>query len=330
MNWQFWKRRDPEMPAPGDPEWERALINRMAAEFLREQRRTRLWGIIFKIGILLYLLLLVAAYYADGFGKSLFGVGEHTALVDVEGVIAPKGDASADRLITALRDAFEADKSKGVIVRINSPGGSPVQAGYVYDEIRRLREKYPKKPIYAVASDICASGAYYVAAATDKIYVNKATLIGSIGVRLDSFGFQQAMNDLGIQRRLLTAGDHKGILDPFSPLDEWDKQFVQGLLDNLHQQFIAAVKEGRGDRLKGGDELFSGLFWTGEESTALGLSDALGSSSYVAREVIGAEEIVKYSKKQDLLERFSDRLGAAIGTTLARFAGIDAAPTLRW
>jgi protease-4 len=282
------------------------------------------------MGILLYLLLLVAAYYADGFGDSIFGVGEHTALVDVEGVIAPKGDASADRIITALRDAFEADKSKGVIVRINSPGGSPVQAGYVYDEIRRLREKYPKKPVYAVASDICASGAYYVAAATDKIYVNKATLIGSIGVRLDSFGFQQAMDDLGIQRRLLTAGDHKGILDPFSPLDEWDKQFVQGLLDNLHQQFIAAVKEGRGDRLKGGDELFSGLFWTGEESTALGLSDALGSSSYVAREVIGAEEIVKYSKKQDLLERFSDRLGAAIGTTLARFAGIDAAPTLRW
>jgi len=330
MNWQFWKNHDSQMPATGDPEWERALINRMAAEFLREQRRTRLWGIIFKMGILLYLLLLVAAYYADGFGDSIFGVGEHTALVDVEGVIAPKGDASADRIITALRDAFEADKSKGVIVRINSPGGSPVQAGYVYDEIRRLREKYPKKPVYAVASDICASGAYYVAAATDKIYVNKATLIGSIGVRLDSFGFQQAMDDLGIQRRLLTAGDHKGILDPFSPLDEWDKQFVQGLLDNLHQQFIAAVKEGRGDRLKGGDELFSGLFWTGEESTALGLSDALGSSSYVAREVIGAEEIVKYSKKQDLLERFSDRLGAAIGNTLARFAGIDAAPTLRW
>ena len=330
MNWQFWKNHDAQMPATGDPEWERALINRMAAEFLREQRRTRLWGIIFKMGILLYLLLLVAAYYADGFGDSIFGVGEHTALVDVEGVIAPKGDASADRIITALRDAFEADKSKGVIVRINSPGGSPVQAGYVYDEIRRLREKYPKKPVYAVASDICASGAYYVAAATDKIYVNKATLIGSIGVRLDSFGFQQAMDDLGIQRRLLTAGDHKGILDPFSPLDEWDKQFVQGLLDNLHQQFIAAVKEGRGDRLKGGDELFSGLFWTGEESTALGLSDALGSSSYVAREVIGAEEIVKYSKKQDLLERFSDRLGAAIGNTLARFAGIDAAPTLRW
>jgi len=330
MNWQFWKNHDAQMPATGDPEWERALINRMAAEFLREQRRTRLWGIIFKMGILLYLLLLVAAYYADGFGDSIFGVGEHTALVDVEGVIAPKGDASADRIITALRDAFEANKSKGVIVRINSPGGSPVQAGYVYDEIRRLREKYPKKPVYAVASDICASGAYYVAAATDKIYVNKATLIGSIGVRLDSFGFQQAMDDLGIQRRLLTAGDHKGILDPFSPLDEWDKQFVQGLLDNLHQQFIAAVKEGRGDRLKGGDEIFSGLFWTGEESTALGLSDALGSSSYVAREVIGAEEIVKYSKKQDLLERFSDRLGAAIGNTLARFAGIDAAPTLRW
>ncbi|MGB5733374.1 MAG: S49 family peptidase, partial [Thiohalocapsa sp.] len=273
MNLKFWQRRDVPMPAPDDPEWERALINNMAAEFLREQRRTRRWGVIFKVGILLYLLLLIGAYYADGFGNPLASAEEHTALIEVEGVIAPGTDASADRLVTALRKAFEADNAKGIILRINSPGGSPVQSGYVNQEIRRLREKYPDKKVYAVASDICASGAYYIASAADEIYVDNATLIGSIGVRIDSFGFQRAMEDLGVQRRLLTAGDHKGILDPFSPLSEWDKDYLQGLLDNLHEQFIAAVKEGRGDRLKGGDELFSGLFWTGEESVKLGLSD---------------------------------------------------------
>ncbi|MGB5831520.1 MAG: S49 family peptidase [Thiohalocapsa sp.] len=329
MNWKFWNRRDSNMPATDDPEWERALINKMAAEFLREQRRTRRWGVIFKIGILVYLLLLMGAYFVNGFGDSLAGVGEHTALIDVDGVIAPGTDASADRLVTALRKAFEADKAKGVIMRINSPGGSPVQSGYVNDEIQRLREEYPDKPIYAVASDLCASGAYYIAAAADKIYVDEATLIGSIGVRLDSFGFQRAMDELGVQRRLLTAGDHKGILDPFSPLSEFDKDFLQGLLDNLHQQFIDAVKEGRGDRLNGGDELFSGLFWTGQESVNLGLSDAIGSSSYVAREVIGAEEIVKYSKKQDLLERLADRVGTSFAGALVRITGVDGTRLLR-
>jgi len=329
MNWKFWKRRTDDMPDTDDPAWERALINKMAAEFLREQRRSRRWGVIFKVGILLYLLLLVGVYYSNGFGDSLAGDGEHTALIEVEGVIAPGADASADRLVTALRKAFEADNAKGVILRINSPGGSPVQSGYVSDEIHRLREKYPDKPIYAVASDVCASGAYYIAAAADEIYVDRATLIGSIGVRLDSFGFQRAMEDLGVQRRLLTAGDHKGILDPFSPLTEFDREFLQGLLDDLHEQFIAAVKKGRGDRLKGGDELFSGLFWTGEQSVGLGLSDGIGSSSSVAREVIGADEIVKYSKKQDLFERLADRFGTSLGATLARVMGIDGSMALR-
>ena len=329
MHWKFWKRHQDDMPATDDPAWERALINKMATEFLREQRRTRRWGLIFKVGILLYLLVLVGAYYANGLGDSLASTSDHTALIEVEGVIAPGADASADRLVTALRKAFEADHAKGVILRINSPGGSPVQSGYVSDEIHRLREKYPDKPIYAVASDICASGAYYIAAATDDIYVNEATLIGSIGVRIDSFGFQRAMEELGVQRRLLTAGDHKGILDPFSPLSEFDKQFLQGLLDQLHQQFIAAVKQGRGDRLKGGDEVFSGLFWTGEQSVGMGLSDGIGSSSYVAREVIGAEEIVKYSKKEDLFQRLADRVGASLGATLARVTGIDGSVVLR-
>ncbi|MCF7985485.1 MAG: S49 family peptidase [Thiohalocapsa sp.] len=329
MNWKFWKRREPDMPATDDPEWERALINKMAGEFLREQRRSRRWATVFKFGILLYLLLLVAAYYADGLGDKLTGADEHTALIEVEGIIAPDSDASADRIVTALRKAFEAEKAKGIILRINSPGGSPVQSGYINDEIERLREKYPDKPVYAVASDICASGGYYVAAAADEIYVDKATLIGSIGVRLDSFGFQEAIEELGVQRRLLTAGEHKGILDPFSPLEERDRDFLQTLLDNLHGQFITAVKEGRGDRLKGGDELFSGLFWTGEQSVELGLSDAIGSSSFVAREIIGAEDIVKYSKKQDVLERLTDRLGAAIARNLVRMSGADGMPSMR-
>jgi protease-4 len=334
---KFWKPRDPSaiegMPAPSDPEWERALINRMAAEFLREQRRSRRWGVIFRMGILAYLLALVIVYYANGFTDSLSAAAEHTALIDVEGVIAPETDASADRIVTALRKAFEADHAKAVILRINSPGGSPVQANYVFDEIRRLREKYPDKKVYAVCVDACASGAYYIAAAADEIYVDEATLIGSIGVRMGSFGFQQAMEELGIQRRLLTAGDRKGILDPFSPLQEQDRAFLQALLDNIHVQFIDAVKTGRGDRLKGGDELFSGLFWTGQESIGLGLSDNIGSSSSVAREVVGVEELVEYSTKRDLLDRLTERFGAAIAHGLVasglQLGGAQGLPQLR-
>jgi protease-4 len=330
---KFFKHRDPSraegMPAPGDPDWERALINRMAAEFLREQRRSRRWGVIFRIGILAYLLLLIGAYYANGLGDSLSAATEHTALVEVDGVIAPDADASADRIITALRKAFEADHAKAVILRINSPGGSPVQSGYVYDEIRRLRKEHPDKKVYAVGVDACASGAYYIAAAADEIYVDEATIIGSIGVRLDSFGFQRAMEELGIQRRLITAGERKAILDPFSPLQAQDREFLQGLLDNMHAQFIEAVKTGRGDRLRGGDELFSGLFWTGEESVDLGLSDGIGSSSYVAREIIGAEDIVKYSTKRDLLERLTERFGTAVARGLVEIGAWQSVPQLR-
>jgi protease-4 len=326
MNWRFWKRRhEPEMPATDDPQWERALINRMAMEFLHQQRRNQRWGIIFKAGILLYLVLVMAIAVADGLVKAVGATGDHTAVVDVDGLIAADADASADRIVGGLRKAFEAEHAKGIILRINSPGGSPVQAGYVYDEIKRLREKHPETKVYAVAADLCASGAYYIAAAADQIYVDKATLIGSIGVRLDSFGFQRALDELGIQRRLLTAGEHKGILDPFSPLSDWDREFLQGLLDQLHEQFITAVKEGRGDRLEGGDELFTGLFWTGEESVALGLSDGIGSTGYVAREIIGAEDTVKYTEKRDLLERFADRVGTAFASTLVELTGLGGA-----
>ncbi len=315
--------RRAQMPATDDPEWERALINRLAAEFLRDQRRARRWGLVLKFGVLAYLILLSVTLVMDGIGDSMGAASEHTAVVEVEGLIAAKASASADRIVTGLRKAFEADKAKAVILRINSPGGSPVQSGYVYDEIRRLREKYPDKPVYAVAADVCASGAYYMASAADEIYVDRASLIGSIGVRLDSFGFQRALDELGIQRRLLTAGEHKGILDPFSTFDEWDREFIQGLLDNLHQQFITAVKEGRGDRLSGGDELFSGLFWTGQESVGLGLSDGLGSASFVAREVIGAETLVDYSQQRDLFERLAERVGTAFAATLAGLVNLS-------
>lgn len=327
-----WRRGDytdrSQMPATDDPQWERALINRMAAEFLRHQRRSRRWGLLLKGGILVYLILLSVTLVMDGIGDSMGASGKHTALVKVDGLIADQASASAERISEGLRKAFKADNAKAVILRINSPGGSPVQSGYVFDEIQRLRKKDPDKPVYAVAADVCASGAYYLASAANEIYVDQATLIGSIGVRLDSFGFQRALDELGIQRRLLTAGEHKGILDPFSNFDEWDREFIQGLLDNLHGQFIAAVKEGRGDRLKGGDELFSGLFWTGEESVHLGLSDGLGSPSYVAREIVGAETLVDYSQERDIWERVSERVGASIAAALAELIGAGG-PSLR-
>jgi protease-4 len=309
------------MPPPGDPDWERALINRLALEHLREQRRSKRWGVIFKLLILVYLLGLLAAGVSQGLWKELEAAGEHTALVDVKGVIAPETDASADLVVSGLRDAFEASQVRGVILRINSPGGSPVQAGYINDEIHRLKQKYKQDkgkemPVYAVAADLCASGGYYVAVAADEIYADKASLVGSIGVRLDAFGLEQAMKELGIERRLLTAGENKGILDPFSPLPDGQREFLQGLLDELHGQFIEAVKQGRGDRLKGGEELFSGLFWSGEQALALGLVDGLGSAGYVARELIKAETIVEYTKERDLFAGLARRLGAGVASGL--------------
>jgi len=247
----------------------------------------------------------------------------------LKGIIADDAEASADNIIGSLREAFEDEKTKGVILRINSPGGSPVQAGYVNDEITRLREKYPDTPLYAVVTDICASGGYYIAAAADKIYVDKASIVGSIGVLMNGFGYVEGMEKLGIERRLMTAGEHKGIMDPFSPLKDYDQQYIAGMLNKIHQQFIDTVKQGRGDRLKDDEEIFSGLFWTGEESIELGLADELGSSSYVAREVIGAEDIVDYTTTEDLIERFAKRVGAGAASTLARIWGVGQGPELR-
>ncbi|EGV32846.1 peptidase S49 [Thiorhodococcus drewsii AZ1] len=327
MSWRFWRKDREPMPSPDQPDWEHALINRMAVEYLHDQRARRRWGLAFKLLILFYLIGLMVATFSNDVLDGLSSTEVHTALIEVKGVISADSDASADRIISALRTAFEADHVKGIVLRINSPGGSPVQAGYINDEVARLKEKYKKEhdrdmPVYAVAVDLCASGGYYVAVGADAIYVDKASLVGSIGVRIDSFGFQGLMEEFGIERRLLTAGANKGILDPFSPLPESQRQFIQRVLDRLHRQFIAAVKQGRGDRLKGGDELFSGLFWSGEEAVDLGLADGLGSSSYVARELIGAEKLVDYTKKRDLLDSVANRLGVRIGNGVLESLGL--------
>ncbi len=295
-----------------DETWQRDLINRLTFASLIEQRRARRWGMAFKFAFLIYLVIVTIIYIPF----SLFPdakSGKHTALVEVEGLIANQTDASADSVVSGLRAAFENDNTAGIIVRINSPGGSPVQAGYINDEIVRLREKYPKIPLYAVITDICASGGYYVAAAADKIYADKSSVVGSIGVLMNGFGFVDTMQKLGVERRLLTAGEHKGLLDPFSPENPEEISHVQKILDRIHQQFIDAVKRGRGDRLKEDASLFSGLIWTGEQSIELGLVDALGSSSYVAREIIGAEDIVDFTPKRGYLEALAERFGAAVG-----------------
>jgi len=328
MRLRFWKRRE-AMPVPGEEDWEKTLVNRVVLDHLEEQRRLRRWGVFFKLLTFAYLIALLVLFWPDDFLAHVTPDEGHTALVEIKGLIAPETNAAADRVITALRKAYEDESTKGIILRINSPGGSPVQAGYINDEVRRLRKKHPDIPVYAVAADLCASGGYYIAVAADAIYVDKASLIGSIGVRIGTFGFVEALRELGIERRLLTSGQNKGILDPFSPLPEGQRLFLQGVLDQLHRQFIAVVRAGRGERLKGGDEVFSGLFWSGEESVALGLADGLGSSSYVARELIGVKKIVEYNAERDLLERLSDRLGAAIAESLLRLSGTDGYPVVR-
>lgn len=335
MKWMFWKRSGEPMPAPDQPDWERALINRLALDYLRDRRRSQRWGLVFRALILVYLFgLLIVASLPDLRARAASGE-EHVALIEVKGVISASSDASADRVVGALREAFEAPHVKGVILRINSPGGSPVQAGYINDEIARLKATYREEhkerdlPVYAVAADLCASGGYYIAVGADAIYADKASLVGSIGVRIDSFGFDQVLDELGIERRLLTAGANKGILDPFSPLPETQRDFIRGVLERLHQQFIAEVREGRGERLKGGDEVFSGLFWSGEEALDLGLIDGLGSASYVAREVIGTETLVDYTRQRDLFESLAKRIGASFSAGLAEGLGVEAALNLR-
>ena len=291
--------------------WEREAIVNLAQAGLKEQRRARKWGIFFKLlgfaYVSIFLITLLAPYFSN-FSTN----AQHNALVELAGVIADGEEASADNIVSGLRAAFENKNSAAVILRINSPGGSPVQASYINREIKRLREMHPEKPIYAVVADICASGGVFAAVATDKIYADKASIVGSIGVRMDGFGFVDAMEKLGVERRLMTAGEHKGLLDPFQPENEFEKQHVQSLLDEIHQQFIDVVVEGRGDKLTKDKNIFSGLFWTGEQALELGLVDGFGSASYVAREVVGVEDIQDYTFREDVFQRFAKRLGTAM------------------
>ena len=272
------------------PNWERDAIVELANAGLKEQRRTRRWGIFFKLFFVAYLVIFLIAIVGSKNADTLKTGERHTALVSLIGVIADGEDASANNVVSGLRAAFENENSAAVILSINSPGGSPVQSAYINSEIKRLRELYPAKPIYAVVSDICASGGVYVAVAADKIFANESSIVGSIGVRMDGFGFEGTIEKLGIERRLLTAGKHKAVLDPFSPENPVEKQHVQTMLNDIHQEFIDVVKEGRGDRLADDPKLFTGLFWTGTKAMELGLIDGLGSAGYVAREVVGVED----------------------------------------
>jgi protease IV len=299
--------------------WAQDTLEKIALAGLAEQKSSRRWAAFFKVLTFLYLfalLFLILGWVGGGKAAST----AHTALIDISGVIEPGGDVNADSVIASLNDAYDNKGTKGIILRINSPGGSPVQAGIINDEIKRQKKLHPKIPVYAVVEDICASGGYYIAAAADKIYVNKASIVGSIGVLMDGYGFTGIMNKVGVERRLLTAGENKGMLDPFSPLNPKQVAFAQNMLNEIHEQFKSVVREGRGKRLKETPELFSGLFWSGDESIKLGLADELGSADYVAREVIKQEDIVNFTNQDTVVDRFAKRLGAS----MAKSVGLDA------
>jgi protease IV len=298
---------------------ERGALERLLLAHLTEQRRSRRWSVFFRsLGFVWLFIVLgfLLTYEGEGFTST----GPHTALVELEGEIGGEDGMRADALIAALNGAFDDKHTKGVVLRINSPGGSPVQAGQVYDEMRRLRGKYPKIPLYVVVDDICASGGYYIAAAADRIFVDKASLVGSIGVLMDGFGFTEGMKKLGVERRLLTAGDNKGFLDPFSPIDPRQEDHARTMLGEVHDQFIQIVRQGRGARLKETPDMFSGLVWSGTRSIELGLADALGSLDYVAREVVKAEDIVDFTPQEGLAERLARRIGTSMGQAMGPWA----------
>ena len=294
--------------------WERQALEKLAFSALQEQRRARHWGIFFKVLTFVYLFALL--FMALEWIGPTNAMGPHTALIDIQGEIGAEGEVTADNTISSLQSAFDDQHTKGVILRINSPGGSPVQAGIINEEIRRQRKLHPDIPVYAVVEDICASGGYYIAVAADRIYVDKASIVGSIGVIMDGFGFTGTMQKLGVERRVLTAGKNKAILDPFSPANPDHNAFAQDMLNEIHQQFIQVVRDGRGNRLRETDDMFSGLFWSGAKSIDLGLADGLGSYDYVAREVIKQENIVDFTAREGLADRFAKRFGAAMANTL--------------
>ena len=300
--------------------WERSVLERLAMAAIKEQRAARQWGTFFKLAFLAVVVIVIGLVTGWIDGKDATVAGRHTAIVEVMGTIESDGRASAENIIAGLQAAFKDNDTQGVIVRINSPGGSPVQAGQINDEMRRLRAKYPNTPLYAVVEDVCASGGYYIAAAADRIFVDKASMVGSIGVIIDSFGLTGTLDKLGVERRVITAGENKAFLDPFSPLSPEHKRYAQAMIDEIHAQFINAVKAGRGVRLKQSPELFSGLVWNGAKSIEIGLADALGSVESVARDVIKAELLVDYTVKEKLTDRIARRFGGMMGQGLGAVA----------
>jgi protease-4 len=294
-------------PAGG---WD-TVAEQFARDYLKDRRSERRWRVFFRLAWLMFFGLLAWSLYVQRYNVAV-PTGPHTALIEVRGEIDAGSEASAENLVAALKNAFEDDGAKAIVLRINSPGGSPVQAGIVNDEIYRLKALHKKK-VYAVVEDTCASGAYYIAVAADEIYADKASIVGSIGVLMDGFGFVGTMEKLGVERRLLTAGDNKGMLDPFSPQSETQRAYAQAMIDQVHQQFIAVVKQGRGKRLKETSETFSGLFWNGQQAVQNGLVDHLGNLDYVAREVVKAETVIDYTPHENIAERLAKRFGASIG-----------------
>ena len=310
--------------------WERDTLEKLLLATVHEQRAARRWGIFFKLSFLvLALLVLWSLYDFSVAGAEGEMVGKHTAMIDIAGNIEEEGSGSADVVIPALNKAFSDMASVAVVLRINSPGGSPVQAGIIVDEILRLKRGYPNKPVYVVVDEICASGGYYIAAAADNIYVNKASIVGSVGVLMDGFGFTGTMQKLGVERRLMTAGDNKGFLDPFSPQSDTHKAHAQSMLNEIHQQFIAVVRTGRGKRLKETPETFSGLYWSGARAVEMGLADGFGTVETVARDVIKAEDVVDYTAREGLPERVLKKFGAAVGQGAFKTIDRSTYPALR-
>ncbi|MFQ6404654.1 S49 family peptidase [Methylophilus sp. 'Pure River'] len=309
------------------PDWAIRTVEKIALAGLQEQKSARRWSILFKSLTFIYLFFLLMTFLG-WVGQSKNASTAHTALIDLSGVIEAGGAVNADAVISSLNDAYDNKGTKGIILRINSPGGSPVQAGIINDEIHRQRKLHPEIPVYAVVEDICASGGYYIAVAADKIFVDKASIVGSIGVLMDGYGFTEVMKKVGVERRLMTAGSNKGMLDPFSPVNPKQQALAQSMLDQIHQQFITVVREGRGSRLKENEETFSGLFWNGEESIKLGLADAQGSAEYVAREVIKESDIVDFTYQETVVDRFAKKLGASMAQELGVSAK-NLLPTLR-
>jgi protease-4 len=314
---------------PNHPNWERDTLEKLLFATVREQRTARRWSIFFKLLVLGAIFFSLWAYFDFSTGSDIEALGKHTALIEIDGNIEAEGSGSANSVIPSLNKAFSDVGSVAVVLRINSPGGSPVQAGMIVDEILRLRKGYPAKPVYVVVDEICASGGYYIAAAADKIFVNKASIVGSIGVLMDGFGFTGTMEKVGVERRLLTAGENKGFMDPFSPQSDKHKAHAQVMLNEIHQQFIGVVRAGRGKRLKETPDMFSGLFWSGARAVEMGLADGFGSVDSVAREIVKVDDIVDYTAHEGLPERVLKKFGASVGAGAVKSLYRGATPAVR-